>query len=283
LTVNHPLLLSPGASRNFFASLRIPQQLASIVPVEIEIITLPDDVPIEAGAREEDIVQVHLIEKMGMVLIAPAFGPVTADPFTQTVTLDEINAPTFWSWTLIAPEALGPHEIELRVYQIVGEQRKLAIPPRIYEIEVAAVTATPGPTVTPVPLLTPTLVPTATPVPTPFIQTPWGWIVMGTGLVVLVVVGVYLGKGYLPFTKKKVSQQQESYPGERANIEVTKRQRLLTLQGNLEYLKGQAAKYGSLEVPLKLHNEIAEVEKEIEAVQRELKELEEGLPPRPSS
>jgi hypothetical protein len=32
-----------------------------------------------------------------------------------------------------------------------------------------------------------------------------------------------------------------------------------------------------------LHNEIAEVEKEIEAVQRELKELEEGLPPRPSS
>jgi|GEM_PF-4309993 len=60
----------------------------------------------------------YLVEEMAMEIIAPAFQPVTTDPLPQTVNLIEINTPTFWSWTLTAPAAVGLHEVQSRVYQV---------------------------------------------------------------------------------------------------------------------------------------------------------------------
>ena len=193
MEVEYTPRMNPGASNGTFVlAIGIPEQLAGDVPGRIEIITFPTDVPPSPGARQRDSVPLPITRLMRAELIAPAFTLGSPASITKKVNLDEINQPTYWTWSLVAPDAPGDHQVTLNIYQVLGpDEEALALPPRIYEIEVVAPTAT---------MLPPT--PTATPVP-PFLDRPVATTLI-TGLFGVVVAliglaGVLWSKDRLPF------------------------------------------------------------------------------------
>jgi hypothetical protein len=239
LTVNRPLRMSPGSSDSFFVALRIPEQLASTIPIEVEIITIPEDAPPVIGQRGEDMVPLLVTAQMRAEIVAPTFVPVSTDPAIQPVNLAEIDDPTFWVWTLTAPTAVGLHDVTLKIHQVHPDGIRLAIPPRIYKIEVVPLPGTEADEDS-------------------FWQSPLGVALVGGLFTILAtVIGAYLGREHLPVI----------------NSTASKRRRLQRLANNLNYLQEQAANYGPNNVPLKLHNDIAATREAIAQLEQELAEV----------
>jgi hypothetical protein len=61
-------------------------------------------------------------ERMKVEIAAPAFEVVRLYPQIQTVETEELETPTRWAWSLIAPETEGVHIINFKVYVDEGSE-----------------------------------------------------------------------------------------------------------------------------------------------------------------
>lgn len=257
LKVEYPVHMSPGSSDSVVVSIYIPPKLASQTWQSVERIDLPPELPPVLSAAKTHFRTIPVRSQMRVELFSPTFKVDSMTSALQAVNLQSNTEVTYWVWTIVASPTPGVHILTLKVYR--GEE---TTPVWLGSLKVLIedFTPTPGPTSTWTPVVTPTLPPTATPTPapTPFLQTPLGTTLVGGGFTLVValigLLGAYLGRERLPYINTQASQ----------------RRRLNRLQGNLAYLKEQAAQYGSLEVPVKLHNDIAATEAEIEQLKQEL-------------
>ena len=284
LELEYPGRLRPGESASLLLAIYIPPELVSVDPVRIGRINIsPDDPPI---LRELKTYYAPVLVRrvMRVELTSPAFQIEDTYPAVQLVDLDTANNPTYWGWDVVAPGNRGVHVLSLKVYR--GEENVPAWV-RSIEVEVAepTPTAAPAPTATftptpapPTATFTPTAVPTATFTPTPvpptatstptatpapFLQTPAGTaLIAAAGAIIAALitglVSFYVARDSLPFVGTKARYGR----------------RLAVLQNNLARLRERDAKFGPLNVPTDLANEIEETEQQIAAAEARLAELD---------
>jgi hypothetical protein len=255
INVEYPLRMSPGSSDGaVIVSIRIPDALVSIEPMSVEIITIPPDAPPIIGARGSDEATILIADTVRVELNARAFQIGSPATVTKPVNIEVIDEPTFWTWTLVAPDTIGSHSFTLNVYRADEANPTWT---RIYQIEVSdftpTPTTTPTPSTTPTQTQTPTTTPSPTMSPTPipisFMDRPGGTAIIGAGGMILAalitgLVSFFVARDSFPFIGTKASY----------------RRTLKTLYANLARLEGRKAQYG-LDVPTSLENEI-EVAKE---------------------
>jgi hypothetical protein len=242
LTVEYPVRMAPGSSDGtIIVSVRIPDVLVSLNPNDIEIKPIPPHAPPAAGARGSDEAFIAIANIMRVELSAPAFKVESAIPATQPVNLAEIDDPTVWIWTLVAPDTPGLHNFTLSVYHGNATQPVWA---RVYQLEVLPLTPTP---------------PTPTPPPPSFWDRPAGSaLIIALAVIIVALIGlaaVLAARGRLPLL----------------NPQAGYRRRLKILTNNLNYLEEQKALYGPTEVPVKLVNEIRLLQEEIAELQEKIK------------
>ncbi|MFN8458743.1 MAG: hypothetical protein U0401_29500 [Anaerolineae bacterium] len=230
--VKYPLRMSPGSSDSVFTSIYIPPALVSVGPVEIDRIDIPPDAPPIIGELNTYHATIIVSETMRVELSSPTFVVEKQYPDLQAVTLQTANQPTFWAWTIVAPETAGQHTLTLRIFH-GQEERPMWL--RSIKIEVT------------------------TPKAASFWSTSVGLTVLGVGgiLVVVLMVGVI---GYV--------RARDTFPliGTKASYQRT----LKTLYRNLARLEEQSAQYG-LDVPTKLANEIDLTREKIAEIEERLK------------
>lgn len=250
MEVEYTPRMRPGASNTFALTILIPETLADEVPDRIVFFDFVENDISDLGLRYTDVAVLYISHQMRAELIAPAFeigGPASV---TQAVNITEPNKPTFWTWTLVAPQDEGLHDVTLKVYQILGPDNEvLALPPRIYQIEAAAPTPTPLPT------------------PVPFIQTEAGTTTT-IGCLAIIIVAALLSLPGLLAAKDRLT------PLTKGGKVKSLQRRLARHQANLNTLLEQKAVYAAGDEPLDLLNKIAEERQTIEELQAELAALE---------
>jgi hypothetical protein len=232
--VKYPLRMSPGSSDSVSVAIFLPVLLASIEPIDIDRVEIPPDAPPIIGKINTYNATIVITGTMRVELSSPTFQVEKLNPETQAINLTEINKPTYWVWTLVAPETVGQHILTLRIYHGQDEQ---PIWLRSIKIEVA------------------------TPSEASFFSTAAGQVLVGGGGVILLLltigaIGYGLARDSFPLIGAKASYQRT----------------LKQLYRNLGHLEEQAAMYG-MDVPIKLINEIdftrekiAEVEEQLRAI-----------------
>ena len=168
LELEYPARMSPGSSDIVRLSIQIPEALVSLSPMSVERVAPPEGASGPIGAVASDRATVLLGPEMRVELSSPTFGVAAESPAVQRVALERIAEPTFWVWSLVAPERPGSHVLTLKLY--LGAEATQPSWLRAYTVAVIAPspTATPVvPTETPEPTAVPTEEPTPTPVPTP--------------------------------------------------------------------------------------------------------------------
>jgi len=134
INIEYPIRMSLGSSDGpVIVSIHIPDALVSLNPGDIEIVPIPPDAPSHIGARGSDEALIMISDEMRVELSAPAFVIESTTPATQPVNLDEIDDPTVWHWTLVAPDTPGLHDFTLSVYH--GDSKQ-PVWVRIYQVEV---------------------------------------------------------------------------------------------------------------------------------------------------
>jgi hypothetical protein len=164
LNVEYPMRMIPESSDTVILSIYIPPALASLKPVSVERIQIPDDIPAVIGELNFYRTTILVAETMRAELSSPSFEIERLHPSQQYVKIQEVSQPTSWAWTIRAPNALGKQVFTLKIYL------KQDINPAwvgSFYVEVVEPSPTPKPTETPtrIPTATPTY--TATPIPTP--------------------------------------------------------------------------------------------------------------------
>lgn len=79
---------------------------------------------------------------MKIEMIAPAFEVKRLFPQIQTVETEELEKPTRWAWSMVAPETEGVHVINFKVY--VDEESETPSWFAAYQIEVKQPAPTPS-------------------------------------------------------------------------------------------------------------------------------------------
>ncbi len=230
INVEYPIRLSAGSSDVVRVLIQRPPELASVSPVSFERITIPPDAPPIIGELEAYRATILIQNQMRLELTSPTFIVQNLEPAAQVVAVAPGSDPTLWAWSIAAPNTPGLHILALTVY--LGDNPN-PVWIRTFQLEVISSTAL------------------ATPTPLPLIDRPGAVAVLGAVATIIAaligLLGVLIGKGYVPFIPTKAGRQR----------------RLQILKRNLEHLKEQAALYGPLDVPIGLANQLRLTEKEI--------------------
>jgi hypothetical protein len=182
LDVEYPAMMSPASSDTVIASIYIPPFLASVDRISIERIVLPYDLPRTIGGLGLHSATLLLVERMRVELSSLSFSVKDESPPVQEISINKFNVPTYWAWTIQAPNAPGFHIFTISVFMgddvepswigsfrvEVAEPTATAVPtntPTDTPTVTATSTPTPTPTYTPSPTPTPTVTPTPTPLP----------------------------------------------------------------------------------------------------------------------
>lgn len=175
----YPPILQPNTSQVVTLTINIPRYLEFIsinridrVPSGIsEPFFLPDFLVYRSS--------IYISNRMMAILSSPSFQVVDRFPEWQTVDTRYIDRPTYWVWTIKAPDSdsVGTQILLLEIYL---ERSYVPSWVRSIEIDVANPTNTPTvtPTITQTPTSTPTLTPSPTMTPIPTISpspTPTSW------------------------------------------------------------------------------------------------------------
>ncbi len=299
INVEYPIKMSPGSSDSVIISIYIPDKLVSLVPMAIERIDIPPDVPPIIGELSSYQSTILVREIMRVELSSPTFEIESQYPSTQLVNINAIAEPTFWAWTIVAPNATGAHVLTIRVY--LGDNDSPSWVGSL-EIEVTEFTPTPiptpmptdtptstntptftptntptgtptstnTPTNTPVPTNTPTSTPTPTITPTstpvPFIDRPGGVATIGAmSLIIVAIIGLI---GTL--AAKKIFLPIISPTRRKENL----KREMVGLERRLQSLKEKKAKLG-FSADSSLDLEIEDIEAKLEELQIKLKQLED--------
>ncbi len=185
--LTYPPWMRPSTSDSVILTIIIPEELLSI---SLESVSRKDISPQSApaiGSLEQDRGN-FLIDQLIRVEMDSSTIQIK-DEYPQVQSIRFVpNSPTYWVWSIIAPQVEGSHRLNLKVF--LDEESDSPSWFRTYQIEVLQPTPTPilistpiltntltslptytlTPTVTPTP--TDTLVPTPTSTPTP---TPSVW------------------------------------------------------------------------------------------------------------
>jgi hypothetical protein len=237
LDVEYPLRMSPGSSDSVLVFIYIPDQLVSLVPMEIERIDIPPDAPPIIGELNSYLATILLAKTMRVELSSPTFQIENVYPATQPVDIDSFSEPTSWAWTIVAPDTVGSHVLTLRVY--LGKADR---PSWVGSIEIEVSELNPN--------------------PTSFFNTPGGIALIGAAgaIIVALMIGLF---------RYRVARDVFPIVSTKANYQRT----LRTLHRNLAQLEERAAQYG-LDVPIKLMNEIEATKEKIAEIERKLAALE---------
>lgn len=144
--VSIPRLISPKSSNTVHVSIYRPSELASADPTSFVIVEIDDnDLRIVSplyGEYFQDQRTILIDGRMKVEINAPAFEVKRLFPETQTVEIEEIEKPTRWAWSVIAPETEGVHVINFKVY--VDEDSETPSWFAAYQIEVKQPVPTPS-------------------------------------------------------------------------------------------------------------------------------------------
>jgi len=170
LNVEYPMRMSPESSDTVILSIYIPVALASLKPVSVAKIPIPDDIPAVIGGVNFYRTAILVAETMRAELSSPSFEIEGLHPSQQYVNVQETNRSTSWAWAIRAPNVLGKHVFTLKIYLKQDVNPAWA---GCFYVEVVEPSPTPEPTPTPTytatstPTPTPTYTATPTPTPTP--------------------------------------------------------------------------------------------------------------------
>lgn len=159
LDVNYPVRMSPGSSDIVRLSIQIPERLVSLAPMSVERVVLSPGSQPAIGEVSSDQATIIIGRVMRVEVSSPTFAVVAEYPAVQAVDVETIGSPTFWAWTVVAPDRVGSHILTVRVYQ--GEETAQPSWVRAYQVEVLEFSAA----TQPAPGSGPTLMPTAAPTP----------------------------------------------------------------------------------------------------------------------
>jgi len=245
INVEYSVRLSPNSGDgSVIASVRIPEQLASLNPVRVEKVTIPENAPPIVGAQQSYEAVIRIARQMRIEMDAPSLLNISEPAeLIQEVNIDGIDDPIFWLWTFKAPEDIGYHNFTLSVF--LNEEPNPAWV-RIFQIEVRD-------PATPVPAITPT--------PVPFIATPAGSATIIGGAIILVMLLV----GFLIVGLRKNNVPIIGSINRRRNLQ----KQIAIHTRRLQLLKERQAQQGVNTDPATII--------EIETIENELEQLKTGL------
>jgi hypothetical protein len=143
--VSIPRLISPKSSNTIRVSIYRPSELASADPTSFVIVEINNDrfktVSPLYGELFQDQRTILIDDRMKVEIAAPAFEVERLFPQIQTVETEELEKPTRWAWSVIAPETQGVHVINFKVY--VDEDSETPSWLGAYQIEVKQPVPTP--------------------------------------------------------------------------------------------------------------------------------------------
>jgi hypothetical protein len=163
LELEYPARMSPGSSDVVRLSIQIPERLASLSPMTVERVAPPQGAaPSAIGQVASDQATVFIGSEMRVELSSPTFGVTAESPAVQAVAVDRIAEPSWWVWSLVAPERVGSHVLTLKLFLSAEAVQPSWL--RAYTVEVIPLSPTAAPVT---PSLTPEPTFTPTPIPTP--------------------------------------------------------------------------------------------------------------------
>ena len=110
----YPVRMSPRASDAAILELSIPELLVAAEPMAVTRVEHEELADIELGNFDA---VVYLAPRMHAELASPALEVELLTPGVQDVTLNLIDRPTIWAWTLRAPEVTGKQVMTLRLFR----------------------------------------------------------------------------------------------------------------------------------------------------------------------
>lgn len=239
INVEYPLRINPEASDVVRILVQVPPELASSAPVLFDRIIIPLDAPPIVGQAETYRATILVSQTIRMELSSPTLGVQAIQPDVQKVDLSIDAGPTLWAWFVVAPKNVGLHTFALKVF--LGDDTSPSWI-RAFQIEVVSGTG-------------------VVPTPVSFIDRPGGVALIGALATVIAaligLLGVFISQGKLRGLTP---------------TEGSRKRRLAILERNLAHWRQQAAGYGALDVPVRLHNQIQATEDEIVTLKAKLKE-----------
>ncbi|MEJ2208165.1 MAG: hypothetical protein P8129_03910 [Anaerolineae bacterium] len=151
-SVEYPLYMNPGASDFVNLSVYVPPMLASVKPMSVERVQIPEDAPAVQGEVNRYRATIMLARTMRAELHALGFEVEELYPRQQAVDIEQINQPTIWAWNIKAPETAASHNLVLQVYlgndpqpswvrsftvDVSGTPEPPAVPPLVLGIVIA--------------------------------------------------------------------------------------------------------------------------------------------------
>ena len=144
--VSIPRLIRPKSSHTVSLSIYKPLELASADPASFLIVEIDSDnlktVSKVYGELFQDQRTILIDERMRVDINAPAFEVKRIFPDVQTVETEELEKPTRWAWSVIAPETESVHVINFMVYVDEGSETPSWF--AAYQIEVQQPVPTPS-------------------------------------------------------------------------------------------------------------------------------------------
>jgi len=110
----YPIRMSPLASDTAILELSIPELLVATEPKAVTRVEHEELAGTELGHFDA---VVYLAPRMYAELASPALQVEPLTPGVQDVTLNLIDRPTVWAWTLRAPEVPGKQVMTLRLFR----------------------------------------------------------------------------------------------------------------------------------------------------------------------
>ncbi len=250
IKLEYPLRMRPGSSDSVYVSIHIPAEVASLQPIEIGRVEIPSDAPPIIGKINSYQATILVSQVMRVELFSPTFKIQNLYPLTQPINLKAVAEPTFWGWTIEAPNTPGDHVLTVQVYR--GDDSR---PSWVRSLMVEVVELTPLST------------------PVPFMYTPGGTIVLGGGIVIIIAIIVIIGFVVVRQRSARNTQAGEEIATQPADLQASYYRTLKTLNGNLAHLLEQAALHG-MDVPLEITNEIEVTKQQIAEIETKLNKLD---------
>jgi len=110
----YPVRMSPLASDTAILELSVAELLVAAEPMAVTRVEHEDPTGVELGHFDA---VVYLAPRMYAELASPALEVEPLTPGIQNVTLNLIDHPTIWAWTLRAPEITGKQVATLRLFR----------------------------------------------------------------------------------------------------------------------------------------------------------------------
>ncbi len=162
IDLDYPKVMFPNTSDTVIVRIYIPEKLVSLVPIKVDRVELPADVPKILGEYDTQQFTIYISPTMRVELISSDFKITNLYRTTQTVDTQHANRSTVWSWTIQTFNKTGRYILTISVY--LGQDDN---PSWLRNIAITVAEPTPTPTLTPIPTATSTPSPTATFTPTP--------------------------------------------------------------------------------------------------------------------